>query len=77
MAVRNFWVDADVDGRQTMLGSGPRAKNGGMEVTLYQREDGCISTALRIACRVNWQGQLVTTARNANGEVVFEFVTER
>jgi hypothetical protein len=77
MAVRNFWVDASVDGRKTDVGTGPRAKNGGMEVTLYQREDGCISTALRIACRVNWQGQLVTTARNANGEVVFEFVTER
>ncbi len=77
MAVRNFWVDADVDGRQTMLGSGHRAKDGGMEVTIYQRDDGSISTALRIACRVNWRGQLVTTARNADGEIVFEYVTER
>ncbi len=77
MAVRNFWVDACIDGRQTDVGTGPRAKDGGMEVTLYQRENGSISTALRIACRVNWAGQLVTTVRNPNGEVVFEFVTER
>ena len=38
---------------------------------------GSISTALRIACRVNWEGKLITTVRNPNGEVVFEFVTER
>ena len=29
MAVRNFYVEADIDGRQTMLGGGPRNKDGG------------------------------------------------
>ena len=26
MAVRNFYVEADLDGRQTKLGGGPKAK---------------------------------------------------
>ena len=40
MAVRNFWVDADIDGRQTGLGGGPMSKDGGMDVTIYQRDGG-------------------------------------
>jgi hypothetical protein len=51
MAVRNFWIDADIEGRQTILSGGPRAKDGGMEVTLYQRNDGSIEKVLRIVCR--------------------------
>lgn len=35
MSVRNFWIDADIDGRQTMLGGGPRSSDGGMDVTIY------------------------------------------
>ena len=61
MAIRNFWVEADIDGRQTMLASGPRGKTSGMEVTLYQREDGGIATAVRIVCRALSDGKLATT----------------
>lgn len=50
MAVRNFWIDADIDGRQTMLSGGPKGREGGMDITIYQREDGGITTALRIKC---------------------------
>lgn len=50
MAVRNFWIDANIDGRQTELSGGPRAKDGGMTVTLKQRNKGAIVEAVRLEC---------------------------
>ena len=75
MAVRNFWVEADIDGRQTMLSGGPRAKNGGMDVTIYQRDEGSIKTAVRISSR-EWCGKLTTTI-SVNNEIVARIETER
>ena len=49
MAVRNFWVDAEIDGRETDLGGGPRSKTGGMDVTVYQRKEGQIETAVKVS----------------------------
>ena len=49
--VRNFWVEADIDGRETNANGGPRSKDGGMDVTIYQRDDGEIKTVLRIISR--------------------------
>ena len=51
MATRNYWINAEIDGRKTPLAGGPRGKDGGMDVTLLVREDGGISEAVRIACR--------------------------
>lgn len=38
MAVRNFYVEADIDGRMTMLGGGPREKDGGMDTKVIETE---------------------------------------
>ena len=40
---RNFWIDLDVDGRKNSIGTGPRSKDGGFEMTILMREDGDIS----------------------------------
>ena len=50
MATRNFWINAEIDGRETPLAGGPRSKDGGMDVTLLVREDGGISDGVRITC---------------------------
>jgi len=42
MAVRNWWIEADVDGRKTPLSGGPRSKDGGFQLTIYQRVKGNI-----------------------------------
>lgn len=75
MAVRNFWIDGDIDGRQTYLSGGPRSKSGGMDVTIYQREDGCIKTAVKVFCRA-YGSKLITTV-DVNGKEVGRFETER
>ena len=41
--VRNFWIYAKIDGRDTRLTGGPSAKNGGMSVEIFFRENGQIS----------------------------------
>ena len=76
MAVRNFWIDVDVDGRETMLSGGPRAKDGGMSVILKQRDEGSITTALRISCR-QCNGKLITEVYDSNHNLLFEHETER
>lgn len=52
MATRNFWIDADIDGRATELSGGPRRKDGGMSVSIKQRNEGGIQEALSIQCYV-------------------------
>lgn len=75
MAVRNFWVEADVDGYQTMVSGGPRRKDGGMDVTIYQRDDGGIKTAVRIFCRAN--GENLVTSVCIDGQEIGAFRTAR
>ena len=43
MAIRNFWISADIDGRKTDLSGGPIRKDGGFDLKVYIREDGAIS----------------------------------
>jgi len=40
MAMRNFWIEGDVDGRKTSLAGGPQGAGGGFSLIVYQREDG-------------------------------------
>jgi len=48
MVVRNFWIEADIDGRKTELAGGPRRKDGGFDAVVYIRDDGEISTAVTL-----------------------------
>lgn len=50
MAVRNFWVEANIDGYVNTLKGGPRSKDGDMDITIYQRSNGTVKTAFRIHC---------------------------
>ena len=60
MAVRNFWIDADIDGRQTMLSGGPKSRDGGMRVNIYQRDEGGILHVISINCYVSADGKLIS-----------------
>ena len=47
MAVRPFWIEADIEGRQTLLQGGTKRKDGSQTINLYQRSDGSIINAFR------------------------------
>lgn len=77
MAVRNFYIDAEIDGRRTDLGGGPASKEGGMTVHITQRNDGSIETAYKISCWVDRDGMLVTRVCDKTGKTISENKTER
>ena len=41
--VRNFWIELNVDGRETEIATGPVAKDGGFSMSILIRENGKIS----------------------------------
>lgn len=57
--VRNFWVAGDVDGRRSLIAGGPRARDGGLTLTIYQRSRGGIATALKVHCVAFLDGTLL------------------
>jgi len=38
--MRNFWIEAYIDGRKTMLQGGPRSKDGGFNLQIFMRDQG-------------------------------------
>ncbi len=56
--VRNFWVAGDVDGRRSRISGGPRARDGGLSLTLYQRKEGGVAVALKVECHSRSDGTL-------------------
>lgn len=76
MAVRNFYLEANIDGRATKLGGGPKAKDGGMRVHLYQRDEGSITEALEIEC-CEWNGKLILQVFDKDHNLLFQNETER
>ena len=76
MAVRNFWIDARIDGRKTELAGGPAGKFDGMRVCIKQRNHGGIDVAVKIESYANCNGELVTNVFVA-GELVGTYTTQR
>lgn len=45
-SVRNFWIELNIDGRKTCVGTGPRSKDGGFSCAIHIREEGGISNKM-------------------------------
>ena len=73
--VRNFWVDVDVDGKQNRIGTGPRSKDGGMDVEFKIREAGTVTDSIDVLCRAH--GDKLTLTVQHNGRVVYVHETAR
>jgi hypothetical protein len=61
MAVRNFYIDADIDGRRTGLSGGPASKTGGLSATILVRHAGSILRAVQIRAHARADGTLTLT----------------
>lgn len=48
--VRNFWAETRVDGKKTVDATGPRAKEGGLEILVKIRDRGEPITAGILKC---------------------------
>ena len=76
MAMRNFWIDADIDGRATMLSGGPRRKDGGMNIAIRMRDEGRSVVGCSIDC-YECDDSLCLRVYDGNGDLVYETETER
>lgn len=68
--VRNFWIEANIDGQATKLVGGPAKKEGGFSLTVKQRDGGAVAHALTITGAVCEDGTLrlyVETGPDVNG----------
>lgn len=57
--VRNFWIKAEIDGREKTLGGGPVRKDGGFDLTVYMRREGEVIEPVTIIGRANEDGTLL------------------
>ena len=48
--MRPFWLNANIEGRNTDLCGGPRRKDGIMNIDIRQRDNGNSVTAFKIEC---------------------------
>lgn len=48
MAVRPFYINASIDGRKTDLAGGTARKDGSHHISIYQRDQGAITTPFKI-----------------------------
>lgn len=64
--VRNFWIEADIDGQATRISGGPQAKDGGLDLTVKMRHNGDVVDVLDIIGRVMADGTLRLRIRPYN-----------
>lgn len=76
MAMRNFWLEAKIDGRKNILTGGPRNKDGGMTAKIYVRDCGESVLGYKIVCR-ECDKDLVTIVYDAEGHLIHKTITTR
>ena len=76
MAIRNFWVEAEVDGKATPVAFGPRNADGGFTLTVKMRDNGDITRPIEIAGLVHIDGTLELTVHQ-NGQRIGQVKTRR
>ena len=79
MAIRPFYMNAEIDGRSSSLSGGPKSKSGGQDITIYQRDNGSVITAFRVVSFSRMDGNrlvLTTQVLDKNNKVVAQEVTD-
>lgn len=64
--MRNFWINAVIDGRKTPLKGGPRSKKGGFIIEISQRDKGKETTPIKIVGRLSPCGKSLGVTLQVN-----------
>lgn len=78
MAVRPFYIEAEIEGRKTNLAGGTRKKDGDHTIHIYQRNKGDITEPFRIRqyyTEMDGEPKLVT-AVYYQGELIKNHITD-
>lgn len=73
--VRNWWIEASGDDTNK-IATGPRSKDAGMEVIIWQRDRGNVRQAFRIVGEI-YGTELMCVVQDGQGREVKRFYTER
>ena len=76
MRVRNFYLDAEIDGRSTRLTGGPQSKDGGFYLSVKQRSNNAVTTPLVVEGEADENGELLLRIWY-NGELITKHRTKR
>ena len=68
--MRNFWIESDIDGRESFVSGGPRRNDGRMSTKLYFNSNGCSTKAVSINCNPNNDGTLEVRVKTCNDEII-------
>jgi len=74
LSLRNFWVESFIDGRKTLLASGPRGKDGEMHTVIKVKEEGNSVEAVSIVCFPTDIGNRIVVRDETNGERIYDRV---
>jgi hypothetical protein len=76
--VRNFWIEGRTDDSAYGHNFGPRTKDGGFEMTIYQRDAGGVTKAFDIRGFLDVDGKLTCMViRQDKAKDTLTFETER
>ena len=59
MAVHNFWLEANIDGKESLITGGPKSKDGGLNLDLFIRTHKQSERILNIQGFAHTDGELV------------------
>lgn len=76
MSLRPFYVEANIDGRKTNIGGGPKAKDGQMNVYLLMRDKGAKKTAYMVSCYPLEDNKLCMEIKDSNSKVISRTITD-
>ena len=76
MAIRNFYVDGRIDGRNTPVTGGPANKTGGMHLDVFIRKLGTSRLGVRINC-IEKDGKLILAVEDGDGNAIHRIETKR
>ena len=75
--MRDFWLEARAEGRQTPVGIGPRRNGDLMVATIRQKSKGESVVAFKIKCFPIGDDTLVTMIIDSKGQPIATFESER
>ena len=68
--VRNFWIEAEIDGQKTTLSGGPKSRTGGIEVFIKMRDKGRVDTPITIRGFAHEDGRLALYVYGPDNQVI-------
>lgn len=76
--VRNFWLEADIEGRKATFTGGPQRADGGFVLTIFQRDKGSVTKAMEIRGFIDTNGRIRLNAGTFNPlDAMLTVITER